>query len=484
MKLSKRATSFVLLAAILTLFSCGEEAPDNIPEETTAPSTETAQPTDGLPDTDMGGFSFNILHHNKNWLTWAETQLVAEEENGDLLNDAMYKRQSYIEDRFKCKLNVTEVDKVADIMAQSVLSGDNEYDIIFQYGINTLGNVEYLADFSNIPHLKLDADYWNPDATSIFRIGTKQVAVAGNWSLSYLSGSQGFLFNKDLYEKLKIEDNVYDLVRDGKWTTDKFFGIAKKAPADLNGDAVMDADDQYGVVGSVKAFYNTLITGAGIKYVRMDKDNYPYFDVPGNEKTISFFEKLVQTVSSDPDIYYDDNDGVDGGNVDKFPNGQILFQQAGVFGITNQRYREMKADFGILPAPKYDENQDKYYSYTNIGEIATLPRSYDTSRAENIGILMEAMSFYSQQNIVDTYKKVILQTKMTRDDDSSEMLQYIFDGISFDYGIVVWQNDIGNVFMKQVFKPKSDTVASTVDTIKTSLEAKIEELKTAVVDMP
>ena len=86
-------------------------------------------------------------------------------------------------------------------MAQSVLSGDNEYDIIFQYGINTLGNVEYLADFSNIPHLKLDADYWNPDATSIFRIGTKQVAVAGNWSLSYLSGSQGFLFNKDLYEK-------------------------------------------------------------------------------------------------------------------------------------------------------------------------------------------------------------------------------------------------------------------------------------------
>ena len=159
MKLSKRATSFVLLAAILTLFSCGEEAPDNIPEETTVPSTETAQPTDGLPDTDMGGFSFNILHHNKNWLTWAETQLVAEEENGDLLNDAMYKRQGYIEDRFKCKLNVTEVDKVADIMAQSVLSGDNEYDIIFQYGINTLGNVEYLADFSNIPHLKLDADY-------------------------------------------------------------------------------------------------------------------------------------------------------------------------------------------------------------------------------------------------------------------------------------------------------------------------------------
>lgn len=310
MKLSKRATSFVLLAAILTLFSCGEEAPDNIPEETTVPSTETAQPTDGLPDTDMGGFSFNILHHNKNWLTWAETQLVAE------------------------------------------------------------------------------------------------------------------------------------------------------------------------------AFYNTLITGAGIKYFRMDKDNYPYFDVPGNEKTISFFEKLVRTVSANPDIYYDDNDGVDGGNVDKFPNGQILFQQAGVFGITNQRYREMKADFGILPAPKYDENQDKYYSYTNIGEIATLPRSYDTSRAENIGILMEAMSFYSQQNIVDTYKKVILQTKMTRDDDSSEMLQYIFDGISFDYGIVVWQNDIGNVFMKQVFKPKSDTVASTVDTIKTSLEAKIEELKTAVVDMP
>lgn len=54
----------------------------------------------------------------------------------------------------------------------------------------------------------------------------------------------------------------------------------------------------------------------------------------------------------------------------------------------------------------------------------------------------------------------------------------------FDYGIVVWQNSVGNVFMNNVFKPKSSTIASTVDSIATSLEASIEKLKESVADMP
>lgn len=54
----------------------------------------------------------------------------------------------------------------------------------------------------------------------------------------------------------------------------------------------------------------------------------------------------------------------------------------------------------------------------------------------------------------------------------------------FDYGIVVWQNSVGNVFMNNVFKPKSSTIASTVDSIATSLDASIEKLKESVADMP
>ena len=54
----------------------------------------------------------------------------------------------------------------------------------------------------------------------------------------------------------------------------------------------------------------------------------------------------------------------------------------------------------------------------------------------------------------------------------------------FNYGIVVWQNSVGNVFMNNVFKPKSSTIASTVDSIATSLEASIEKLKESVADMP
>ena len=151
----KKWISLALAFLMLLTASCGGASGS---QDTTAASGNdtTAAPvttelTDGLEDKNMEGFSFNILHHDDTWLTWAKTQLVADEENGDLINDTIYKRNSYIEDRFNAKINVTGVSKVADVFKQEVLSGDNNYDIIFQYGINVLGNVDLLADMNNIP---------------------------------------------------------------------------------------------------------------------------------------------------------------------------------------------------------------------------------------------------------------------------------------------------------------------------------------------
>ena len=99
-------------------------------------------------------------------------------------------------------------------------------------------------------------------------------------------------------------------------------------------------------------------------------------------------------------------------------------------------------------------------------------------------MLLEAMCFYSQENIVPTYKEVVVQTKTTRDDESIEMLDYVFDGISFDYGVVVLANDTTNVLMTNVFRPKATTLVSTLTTMKTKLDAKIGDIIAAVDEMP
>lgn len=480
----KKWFSLALAFLMLLAASCG----GSTSTDTTAASGDTTEVpvttelTDGLEDKNMEGFSFNILHHDESWLNWAKTQLVADEENGDLINDTIYKRNSYIEDRFNAKINVTGVSKVADVFKQEVMSGDNNYDIIFQYGINVLGNIDLLADMSNIPYLNFDADHWNPSASEVFNIGGKRVALAGNWSLSYASGAYCFVFNKELYSDLQIKDDIYQLVRDGKWTTDKFFEIAVKGIADLNGDTTLNEQDRTGSTGSVKQYFNALIGGAGIKYIRPGSDGMPVFDVKGNSKTINFMEKLLSQLEKEPFTFANTATSVDNSGGYEFKDGQSFFCNTSPLGI--EKMRDVEIDFGIVPSPKYDEKQEKYYSQSNIGEIATLPRSYDAARMENVGMLMEAMGFYSQQNLLPAYADVAISVKATRDDDSMEMLQIIFESISFDAGVVVWQNDVGNVYMNKVFMPRSNTIASTTESIATAMETKFADLVKQIAEMP
>ena len=489
----KRKISLLLaLLALMNLAACGDAG---TPDETTSSAQTgdttpaTTELTDGLPDTDMQGFTLNILHHNDEWLTWARTQLRSDEENGDLINDAVYRRNSYIEERFKCVLNIEEVKQTAGMVQSIVMSGSDEYDIIFQYGLNVLGNIDYLANFDNIPHLSLDEEYWNPAATEVFKVGDKQLAVAGNWTLSYLSGATTYCFNKKIWDEIGDTD-LYKLVEDGKWTTDAFYSAAKLAPRDLNGDGkIVAGEDLIGMAGQSKAYWNTLIIGAGFRYVGFDDDHNPYFNLKGNEKMINFLQKIVETESANEYIYPVSNDMLTSGYLPNaspdsdFTSDQNLFQQAMIFAIESN-FREMQSDFGILPAPKYDEAQENYLTYANIGEIATLPRSFDSSRADYIGTLMEAMSFYSQQNIVPAYKETVLQVKLSRDEDSAKMLDYVFGNIVFDYGTVVWENAITGPIITKYLMPRSSELVSTIESMDASLKTSIEKLLTSAVDVP
>lgn len=111
---TKRCIALLLCLIMSGLLpSCGSTSTTG--QETTADPGTTTEPaeteeTDGLPDVDMDGFELSIYHFDESWLTWAKTQLEAESENGDLVNDAIYKRNRGIEERFNCTLSITGKD--------------------------------------------------------------------------------------------------------------------------------------------------------------------------------------------------------------------------------------------------------------------------------------------------------------------------------------------------------------------------------------
>lgn len=132
MKNSGKLLSLILagiLCASAMLSSCNNVVEDESDDTTKATDTTTAETTtpeteltDGLPDTQMDGFALHILHDDGS-ISWAEVRLDITDDDvqGEVLNDAIYDRNLYIEDRFDAVVDITREKMATSIAAMPIL---------------------------------------------------------------------------------------------------------------------------------------------------------------------------------------------------------------------------------------------------------------------------------------------------------------------------------------------------------------------------
>ena len=103
--------------------------------------------------------------------------------------------------------------------------------------------------------------------------------------------------------------------------------------------------------------------------------------------------------------------------------------------------RDMETDFGILPMPKFDEAQEKYYSQLSEGweDMTAVPAG--VSDPDMVGHVLNAMGYYSDLYIYPELINRAVSTKSMRDEDSARMIGIINDGMTFDlWFIYKWGN--------------------------------------------
>ena len=468
---------------MLTSLSCGSGNNDNsttdVPDTSAAPETTAPEETDGLPEKDMDGFELKINHFDGTLLSWALIQLDAEAETGDRLSDAIYRRNRGIEERFNCTISVTGQESIqTNDMVKEVLAGDSNFDLWLSYDIWTLGAVEALLPWEVIPYINLDKEWWNPMATEVFQLGGKTYAAAGNYSLSVLSRASGFVFNKGIFNDVNPGEDIYAIAKDGKWTIDRLYDYAKNAYSDLNGNTAMDGNDRYGISGSWKETFNRLMLGSGIQYIAKDNEGYPVFTLPTDESAIDKILRIAD-LFSDKQVYYNASKAMDtpgdGLKSEDFSNGKTLFYKANLFDL--EKMRSYDIDIGFLPCPKYDEDQEHYYAPSFGAEISVLLKTLPEERYENVGILLEALAFDTNKNLIPEYKEVLLKTKYARDNESEDMIDIVVNSVSFEFGLNAWQDIVANPLVKDIFVSGEANVASTLATMENSVNNAIDNLK-------
>ena len=281
------------------------------------------------------------------------------------------------------------------------------------------------------------------------------------------------MFNKEMAAKLNLE-SPYDLVRDGKWTFDKFAEFGAAAKNDLNGDGVMDLNDQYGFVSAPKQIPPSFWEAAGQLGIVKDSNDIPQFTMATDETFTNILLDIYK-LTWDTGIWYVTTDAVNipDSSTALFQENKALMMDSTFFYLNS--FREMLSDFAILPYPKYTEEQENYRHVvaTSYATGFTIPANLSGEALERSCVVLTALSANSQ-NAVNAYYEVNLKFKNARDVASADMLEIIFNSKCYELGKVFdWGRLETNVVQAVIRKP--GTFASQYEANKTAAETQMQE---------
>ena len=95
--------------------------------------------------------------------------------------------------------------------------------------------------------------------------------------------------------------------------------------------------------------------------------------------------------------------------------------------------RDMESYYGIVPNPKWDEEQAEYRHRASPGSgVIAVPTSVQDPQMA--GAVLEYGAWLSHYTLMPAYYEVTIKVKRTRDEDAERMLDLIHDTICFDIG--------------------------------------------------
>ena len=434
----------------------------------TANITETTEISDEVPDLNFNGESVNILFRD-----YMEYETYAEAQNGDVINDAVYKRNMKIEDRFNIKFNFIPIQGAWDYkdaflkrVKNSVSAGDDEFDIIAGYAayiVDLVTSGNYLNNWRNIPYIGLDKPWWNQQFTDEITINGKTPFITGDLALSTISMANALFFNKKMWQAYGLED-PYKIVRDGKWTLDKMAELTKQVSGDLDSNGKFDDKDLYGYVTDTQNQVDAYIESFDIPITVKGDDGMPVLAVQ-DEKFSTAFLKLYTFMRETPSTFAGPLQPT---VTDIYSMYRPMFEEeralilAEYLGNSSQM-RGYEFDFGILPFPKYDEAQERYRTKAQDG-YTMFCTPVTVKNPEKVGAVIEALAAESRKSVVPAFYDVALKTKYARDEDSAEMIDIIRDGIGFNFGILyVVPLGLPHLEWRSLITDKKNNIVSDVD---------------------
>ncbi len=429
--------------------------PDN---QTQSAAVETEfRYTDHLEDISFEGAEFRVRTMMDPNVT---SYMNVAEESGDTLDDAIFQRNRRVEERFDITFTETPAKDDAAQLRSIIMAGDDTFELCnitcteaLNFWIDGL-----LVSLADVPHLELSQPYWAEKLNRSITLAGEQYTAIGAYDVNVLDLTYALVFNKELITKHGFT-SPYELIRNGNWTTDSMLSMMTAVTSDINGDSTMNASDSWGFLSHPKMVAPNFWIGAGEMSILKDSDDHPTINMT-SERFIDVFQKTFDITWEAGTWYPDCNQSLDvpSDNVTIFSEGRALFMDVSLYHI--EALRAMEADFGIIPYPKYDEAQKEYYSRVSYYWATIVPTT--NSHLDMTGTILEALNCESANTVIPAYYEIALKTKVSRDEESSDMLDLILENRIVDIGDTILCGEIRDGFIYQMFKSNNSDIVSQI----------------------
>ncbi len=440
------ALSLLMLLGLLA--ACGEEkneavitpaittaapAPGESSPETTLPE-ETGYPGPVIENVNFNGKIIRVMSLEENE-EFPYNEIRYGENSGDVLNDAIFKRNAQITEKYGIILDTTQVStsKSLSTFTNAINAGNNDFHFASTRicDIMSLASQGMLADVADLPYLDLDAPWYYQNLREKLSIGGEEYLLASYLNMRIFDTLTITAYNKKMAEQFEIED-LNQLVLDGKWTFARMKELCTNVGADLNNDGKFDGNDRYGIVAHSGHFLS-FFCGMNGTFIEKNSEDYPVY-VGITERNETLLSEIASLLHSQPMGKTGSSDSLRYDPDPFFINNQ-LFDPHLIYGM--RALSEWGVEYGIIPMPKADEAQETYSSITHckLASVVGIPENnYEMDMT--CAILAELM-YRSYEIIYPAHIEKTMQLRFAPDEVSTAMLKTIFNSATIDLSMAM-----------------------------------------------
>ena len=480
-KLTSLLCVVIAMLMVLACFaSCGNGDETTLPKANGSDNDEGGRNAvkDTVPtDLDFKGETMTFFVRDDNDLV--NNEMDVEKTTNNTLFDAVYYRNTTVEDRLGIEIKqvaqacpYTNVEPWNSTLRNAVLTKSGDYDSAAIYGSQSspLAVEGLYYNVLDLPYINLDQPWWNQTIREELTLFDTLYFLAGDICVSEIAQGLCFFYNKDMFNEFFGAQgiDIYQVVEDQKWTIDYMCDIVSNVWVDENNDGVISDGDVVGLVGganmSGSGYMDCWVPAMGIRLTTM-VDGYPELTFY-NEHTVEAYEKVQRLYINNPGTLR-----ADGVSKTSFLSGNQMFTMS-IFN-SGEGYRNMQDDYGVLPIPKFDEEQDDYHSaFHNSASLLVVLST--CQEPEKVGATIELMAAESYKQVTPAYFEICLQGKYSDEPADAEMYDRIINSFVYTFGFCYSTKSLAGI--GSLFRDIDADIAQRYEQNKIKYQTSLDEL--------